>query len=33
MVVENHMEIKMPFKKKIFMWLILNNRAPTWEVL
>jgi hypothetical protein len=33
MVVENHLEINMLFKKKNLMWFILNNRAPTWEVL
>jgi hypothetical protein len=26
-------KLKCPSKNKIFMWLILNNKAPTWEVL
>jgi hypothetical protein len=26
-------KLKSPSKSKIFMWLILNNRAPTWDIL
>jgi len=26
-------KLKRPSKNKIFMWLILNNKAPTWEFL
>jgi hypothetical protein len=26
-------KLRCPSKNKIFMWLALNNKAPTWEVL